>query len=152
MEMRILKPQERRKALDIIWNVFIVDVAPTYTQEGIDCFRQYLAIENINRLCDDGELTMFGAFDDGELVGTISIQSAGHICNFYVKRSCQGMGVGRKLYEVACDYGKNYLKKDKITVDAAPGAVDKYIRMGMHPTAPEQMVYGKRYTPMELSV
>ena len=40
-------------------------------------------------------------------------------------------------------------KKDKITVDAAPGAVDKYIHMGMKPTAPEQMVDGKRYTPME---
>lgn len=149
MEVRELKIEERQEALQIIWEVFLKDVALSYTQEGIDRFEEYLSKDHIDRLCDAGELTMFGAFDGGELAGTISIQSIGHICNFYVKHSCQGKGAGRKLYEAACDYGKKCLKKDKITVDAAPGAVDKYIHMGMKPTAPEQMVDGKRYTPME---
>lgn len=152
MEVRELRQQEREAALDIIWQVFLIDVAPTYTQEGIDRFEQYLAIENIEKLCESGALIMFGAFDEGELVGTISIQSVGHICNFYVKHSCQGKGAGRKLYETACQYGKHQLKKDKITVDAAPGAVEKYIHMGMKPTAPEQMIHGKRYTPMEREI
>lgn len=94
MEVRELKIEERQEALRIIWEVFLEGVAPSYTQEGIDRFEAYLAKDHIDCLCDAGELTMFGAFDGGELAGTISIQSGGHICNFYVKHSCQGKGAG----------------------------------------------------------
>lgn len=95
MIVRELEKQERKYALDIIWSVFCMDVAEVYEQEGIDTFREYLKQENIDQLCDSGELLMFGVFEQEELEGTISLQRRGHICNYYVRRSCQGKGAGR---------------------------------------------------------
>ena len=63
MIVRELEKQERKYALDIIWSVFCMDVAKVYEQEGIDTFREYLKQENIDQLCDSGELLMFGVFE-----------------------------------------------------------------------------------------
>ena len=63
MIVRELEKQERKYALDIIWSVFCMDVAEVYEQEGIDTFREYLKQENIDQLCDSGELLMFGVFE-----------------------------------------------------------------------------------------
>ena len=77
MIVRELEKQERKYALDIIWSVFCMDVAEVYEQEGIDTFREYLKQENIDQLCDNGELLMFGVFDQEELEGTISLHCPG---------------------------------------------------------------------------
>ena len=77
MIVRELEKQERKYALDIIWSVFCMDVAEVYEQEGIDTFREYLKQENIDQLCDSGELLMFGVFEQEELEGTISLQRRG---------------------------------------------------------------------------
>ena len=74
MIVRELEKQERKYALDIIWSVFCMDVAEVYEQEGIDTFREYLKQENIDQLCDSGELLMFGVFEQEELEGTISFR------------------------------------------------------------------------------
>lgn len=123
MIVRELEKQERKNALDIIWSVFCMDVAEVYEQEGIDTFREYLKQENIDQLCDSGELLMFGVFEQEELEGTISLQRRGHICNYYVRRSCQGKGAGRLLFDYAKRYCKEELHKTIMTVDAAPEAV-----------------------------
>ena len=81
---------------------------------------------NIDQLCDSGELLMFGVFEQEELEGTISLQRRGHICNYYVRRSCQGKGAGRLLFDYAKRYCKEELHKTIMTVDAAPEAVKKY--------------------------
>ena len=152
MIVRELKKQERKYALDIIWSVFCMDVAGAYEQEGIDAFHEYLGQENIDKLCDSGELLMFGAFEGEKLEGTISLQKIGHICNYYVQKSCQGKGAGRLLFDYAKRYCKEELHKTVMTVDAAPKAVEKYIHMGMKPTDEMQMVHGKCYVPMAMEL
>ena len=152
MIVRELKKQERKYALEIIWSVFCMDVAEAYEQEGIDAFHKYLRRENIDRLCDSGELFMFGVFDGEELEGTISLQKTGHICNYYVQKSCQGKGVGRMLFDYAEKYCREELHKNVMTVDAAPKAVEKYIHMGMKETSKMQMVHGKCYVPMSMKI
>lgn len=150
--VRELKKQERKYALDIIWSVFCLDVADAYDQEGIDAFSEYLRPEHIDSLCENRELIMFGVFDGEELEGTISLQARGHICNYYVKKSCQGKGAGRMLFDYAKRYCAQTLHKDIMTVDAAPKAVEKYIHMGMKPTDEMQKVHGKCYVPMMMNL
>ena len=140
MIVRELEKQERKYALDIIWSVFCMDVAEVYEQEGIDTFREYLKQENIDQLCDSGELLMFGVFEQEELEGTISLQRREHICNYYVRRS------------YAKRYCKEELHKTIMTVDAAPEAVKKYIHMGMKPIDEMQMIHGKCYVPMAMEI
>ena len=87
MEVRELKECEVRPALELIWDVFLKDVAPSYTQEGIDTFRRELDCESFLRMYKERQITMFGAFEGQELAGTISVKNIGHIFMFYVK-SC----------------------------------------------------------------
>ena len=75
-----------------------MDVAEVYEQEGIDTFREYLKQENIDQLCDSGELLMFGVFEQEELEGTISFRGGDTFAIYYVRRSCQGKGAGRLLF------------------------------------------------------
>ena len=152
MIVRELEKQERKYALDIIWSVFCMDVAEVYEQEGIDTFREYLKQENIDQLCDSGELLMFGVFEQEELEGTISLQRRGHICNYYVRRTCQGKGAGRLPFDYVKRYCKEELHKTIMTVDAAPEAVKKYIHMGMKPIDEMQMIHGKCYVPMAMEI
>lgn len=152
MEVRELKECEVRPALELIWDVFLKDVAPSYTQEGIDTFRRELDCESFLRMYKERQITMFGAFEGQELAGTISVKNIGHIFMFYVKSSCQGRGAGRQLFEAVKRHCIQTLKTNRITVNAAPGAVPKYIHMGMQPTGPEQMADGICYTPMEMTV
>lgn len=149
-EVRELRECEVRPALELIREVFLKDVAPSYTQEGIETFFRELDCESFLQMYKKKEITMFGAFDGQELVGTISVKNIGHIFMFYVKSTCQGKGAGRKLFEAVRRHCVQNLKVSYITVNAAPGAVPKYMHMGMHPVRPEQSVDGMRYTPMQM--
>lgn len=152
MEIRKLSRQEVRPALRLIWEVFLQDVAPVYTEEGIEEFRKTIEYETICSMYMDEEITMFGAFEETELIGTISVKTTGHIFLFYVKSSCQGKGVGRQLFQAVYQHCAKKLNVGQITVNAAPDAVPKYVRMGMQPAMPEQQVRGMRYIPMEMAV
>lgn len=152
MQVRELSRQEILPALHLIWEVFIKDVAPSYTSEGIEEFRKTIKYETILSMYMNREITMFGAFEGTELIGTISVKNIGHIFLFYVKSACQGKGAGRQLFQAVYRHCRHRLGVGRITVNAAPGAVPKYIRMGMHPVMPEQHVKGMRYTPMEMVI
>ena len=96
---------------------------------------------------------MFGVFEQEELEGTISLAEAGStFANYYVRRSCQGKGAGRLLFDYAKRYCKEELHKTIMTVDAAPEAVKKYIHMGMKPIDEMQMIHGKCYVPMAMEI
>ncbi len=152
MEIRKLSRQEVRPALQLIWEVFLQDVAPVYTEEGIEEFRKTTEYETICPMYMNEEITMFGAFEEEELIGTISVKKIGHIFLFYVKSSCQGKGVGKQLFQAVYQHCADDPGISRITVNAAPGAVPKYMRMGMRAAMPEQQVKGMRYVPMEMAV
>lgn len=152
MQVRELRRQEILPALHLIWEVFIKDVAPSYTPEGIEEFQRTIKYGTILSMCENREITMFGAFERTELIGTISVKNTGHILLFYVKSSFQGQGAGRRLFQTVYNYCTHQLKVSRITVNAAPKAVPKYIRMGMHPVMPEQYIRGMSYTPMEMAL
>ncbi len=152
MEIRMLQKQELLPALHLVWEVFAEDIAPSYTPEGVAEFQKFIRYDNMLSMFERGEVLCFGAFENGELRGTMAVRSTGHICLFYVKKDYQGKGIGHKLFSAGCDYCANRLRVNRITVHAAPGAVAKYHHMGMRQTDAEQNVNGIRYVPMEMPV
>ena len=152
MDVRILKQHEILPALHLIWEVFAEDVAPAYTPEGVAHFQEFIKYDNISDMYQKGEITFFGAFEGTKLCGTMAVKSVGHICLFYVRKDCQGKGIGRMLFQAVYNYCAQKLGVSKITVNAAPGAVPKYAHMGMQAIGEEQQVNGIRYVPMEMQV
>lgn len=146
----MLQKQELLPALRLVWEVFAEDIAYTYTPEGVAEFQKFIKYENMLPLMQQGEIIFFGAFDEGSLKGVTAFKRMGHICLFYVKKDCQGKGIGRMLFTEVCNYCANQLRVSKITVNAAPGAAAKYQHMGMRQTDAEQDANGIRYIPMEM--
>ncbi|MGN0455623.1 MAG: GNAT family N-acetyltransferase [Acutalibacteraceae bacterium] len=126
--------------------MFLQFEAPEYSQEGIDNFRASL---------DDKERTKamkwYGAFDNGKLIGVLTMREPQHISGFFVRSDYQGKGFGRMLFEAM----KTDYEKQEFTVNSSPYAVKIYEHLGFVPTDTEQTVTGIRFTPMiykELSV
>ena len=49
MMIRRLYGQEVLDALHLVWDVFVQDVAPCYTSEGVEAFSQFIRYENIEQ-------------------------------------------------------------------------------------------------------
>ena len=86
----------------------------------------------------------YGAFDNGNLVGVLTVRAPQHIGGFFVREEYQRRGIGRALFEAV---RKDYVKQE-FTVHASPYAVPVYERLGFRATDAEQLTDGLRYTPM----
>ena len=137
--VRLLPPEEHPEALSLIWEVFSQFEAPEYSEEGIREFRSVL--ENRERL---RAMRFYGAYENGALVGVLSMRKPQHINFFFVRADRHRRGIGRRLFEaMKADYAM-----PEFTVNSAPYAVDIYRHLGFAETGPEQTINGIRFTPM----
>lgn len=152
MEVRELRREEILSALHVIWEVFVSDVAPLYTREGVARFRESVRYDYVLRLYESREIAMFGAFKGKELAGTVSVWKNGHIFMFYVKKEWQGGDCARQLFEAARRHCLYVLKLRQMTADAPPRTVSMYRDMGMRAAGAEMFVDGMQYVPMEMYI
>lgn len=150
MIIRTLQQQELLPALHLVWEVFVKEVAPLYTPEGVGEFQNFIKYENICELHQKGEITFFGAYEGAELCGVMAVKRMGHICLFYVKGTQQGKGIGRMLFEEVKKFCFLSQRVNKITVNAAPGAVVKYEKLGFQAVSDEKQENGIRFIPLEM--
>ena len=149
LEIRRLREEELGKALTLVWEVFQNEVAPSYTEEGVQEFLKFIDYHFMKELSDRGEMIFWGAFAE-ELIGTVAVRTDGHISLFFVKGEYQGFGIGKTLFQMMYNYCVKELKVNKITVNAAPQSVIKYIHMGMRQAGEIEEKCGIRSVPMEI--
>lgn len=152
MEIRMLQMPEILPALHLVWEIFAEEIAPTCKPEGVESFRKFIKYNYISKICQEGNLIFFGAFEKGVLCGTLAVRPDGHIALFFVKKSWQGRGVGRQLFQSVYLFCRDQLKVGRMTVNAEPKAVEKYIHMGMHAVSDVCERNGMSYVPMEMSI
>ncbi len=152
MEIRMLNMPEILPALRLAWEVFAEEIAPTYKPEGVESFRRFITYDYISQVWQRGNLVFFGAYEGEEMCGMLAVRPDGHIALFFVKKQWQGKGVGRMLFQAACFLCRNQLRVGRMTVNAAPKAVEKYMHMGMHAVSDVCETDGMVYVPMEMSV
>lgn len=152
MEIRRLGQTELLPALHLVWEVYADEIAPVSAPEGVASFQKFIKYDYISQIWARGHLIFFGAYEEGVLCGTLALRVDGHIALFFVKKQYQGRGVGRMLFGAAYHCCAQQLSAGRMTVNAAPGAVEKYVHMGLRPVAGEQEKDGMRYVPMEMYV
>lgn len=141
MIIRKIYDTEKNTAVALMWDTFLKFVAPDYSFEGVNSFRDF--INNTEIL---NELEIIGAFDNEKMLGIIvTNHTRKHICCFFVDINSQRKGIGRKLWE----YIRNNNTNDAITVNSSPYAVPVYHRFGFCDTDKEQIKDGIVYTPMK---
>lgn len=140
LKIKKLAKKNIAAAISLALSVFMQFEAPEYPSEGVEEFKKTLVDENYI-----GSLKVYGAFENGELVGVLAMRAPQHISLFFVKTEFHKKGIGRKLFE--------RMKKDfpagEITVNSSPYAVKIYERLGFAATDAEQITNGIRYTPMK---
>lgn len=149
LEIRRIKEEELGQALKLVWDVFEQEIKPSYSEEGVQEFLRYIDYNFMNELYTKGDIIFWGAFEE-ELIGTVAVRTDGHISLFFVKNEYQGQGVGKALFQMMYNYCVEELKVKKITVNASPQSVAKYIHMGMRQMGNMEERCGIRSVPMEM--
>lgn len=98
MMIRRLYGQEVLDALHLVWDVFVQDVAPCYTSEGVEAFSQFIRYENIEQKMRTEGLTVFGAYEGNVLKGAGAIHPSGHIALLFVKKKIRARESGSRFF------------------------------------------------------
>lgn len=151
MLIRMLFEKDLPTALDLVWSVFCRYEAPEYTQEGVDVFRDFIALDTMTRMMDAGVLRFWGAFDRRRIVGVIAVRGFSHISLLFVDPDFHRKGIARMLFEQVMAFAVTH-DCHEITVHSSPYAVSFYENLGFTAIATEQEKQGIRSTPMVCSL
>lgn len=152
MNVRILGSQELLPALQLAWDVFEQEIAPTYEDEGIEEFQQFIKYDNIVPKVQGGEYIFFGAWENEVPCGAGALQRRGHISLLFVQKEYKAYGTEKLLFDAMCQYLVQVCGIQKVTVHAAVNKVEAYRQYGMCVLAPQQHVNGVCFVPMEMKL
>lgn len=140
MNIRQLNNGEYDKAVTLSLDVFTKCGTADFDADGLETFKKFITNRKLM-----SELTIFGAFDNNELIGIVGTKHNGaHISLFFISPDYHRKGIGRKLF----DYAFADQIVGRITVNSSSYAVRFYESLGFSKTAEEQETGGLKYTPM----
>lgn len=121
MEIRILTANEIPQALTLANGVFDFCVSSNIPDVRlVQGFKEYSAEENITAMEAKGEITFWGAFEQGQMAGMSAMQREGHITMIYVMPVFQRRGFGKKLLATMRAYAGRHYGYSYVTVNAMP--------------------------------
>jgi GNAT superfamily N-acetyltransferase len=151
----IVRPAYREEwddAMALAWRTFMRFEADDYTPEGVESFQDFITDTMLHRMFVIGAYQLFGAYQDGKMVGMISLRNETHISLLFVDENYHRHGIGRRLIDYVSEYVHNEEGHHMLTVNAAPYATGFYHRIGFVDTGTVQESDGITYTPMVRSI
>ena len=150
--VRHIFPGEEQAVSALVAATFRHDVAPLYSQEGVDEFLRYAASDGIRERQHRGHFTLV-AIEEGAIVGTIEVRGHAHVSLLFVDPRRQREGIGRSLLAEALRLCRAQPAcPAETTVNSSPNAVEAYRRLGFRPTADLQVKNGIKFVPMSLAL
>ena len=140
-----------KKILDVLqlaWDVFEDEVAPFYSEEGVEEFRNFIKYEHIISMINNREITFFKVLEGEELCGMSAIGPDGHIFLMATNSAWSGKGAEDKLFNAMKQYCIIERRVMQMTVNATPNLVPVYQKLGFTITRPEQEKNGAHYVSM----
>ena len=142
IEIRQLLNKEKDEALLFVKKVYIESKDESYSEKGIETFCNFVDNKEITK-----SFKVYGAFEDNVLKGVIATDKRKrHINLFFVDKSSQAKGIGKKLMSIIIDHNENSF----ITVNSSRYAVPIYKNLGFIKTEEEREQDGLKFTPMKL--
>ncbi|WP_101773334.1 GNAT family N-acetyltransferase [Peptostreptococcus faecalis] len=147
--IRELTVEEIEKAMNLVSIVFDEYVAPTYSKEGVQFFKEIIKTESYIRYVEDEGYVLWGCFYGDKIVGVIGVRAPFHISLLFVDKDFHKRGIAKKLFVHVLNFYKVSENVNKVTVNSSPYAISMYHRLGFTDTGREQVTNGIRFTPME---
>ena len=142
IEVKQLLNNEKDEALLFTKKVYIECKDDSYSEQGIETFCNFVNNKEITK-----SFKVYGAFEDNILKGVIATDSQKrHICLFFVDKSSQAKGIGKKLMAIGIENNENSF----ITVNSSRYAVPIYKKLGFTKIEEEKEQDGLKFTPMKL--
>ncbi|KAK8836379.1 hypothetical protein M9Y10_039722 [Tritrichomonas musculus] len=153
-EIRKVKSNEVDEALNLVHDVFIEFEAPDYKPEGVETFIQFLKDENVINDFKSGTCPMYGAFDNGKIIGVIGMrETKKHINLAFVRKEYHRKGIATAIFQYLInDLQKENLPISEITVNSSPYGYPFYLHLGFIPESEEKEKDGIRFTPMKYTI
>ncbi len=127
MEIRILQEMELANAAGLSRYVF--DNCVRYRMEFVQTIgyvENYLTTENLVNLCKENKLTVWGVFEQEQMVGVSGMQSDAMITMLYILPQCFKRGYGRALLDTMSRYAKDVYGREMVYVNATPAWTATY--------------------------
>ena len=148
-EVRWAKTEEWKPAIMMIWKTFLKYEGEIYTREGIENFYQFISDDDLYRAFLKGKYRMMVALDKGHVIGAVTVRDHNHLSLLFVDEEYHCQGVGSALLNRICKYLKQEEGERYVSLNAAPGAVAFYRKLGFRTVRPEMEHSGIRVTSME---
>ncbi|WP_315167875.1 GNAT family N-acetyltransferase [Metaclostridioides mangenotii] len=148
-QIRTFKEEDLKYGLDLAWNVFLEFVAPDYTYEGVDNFKQFIDYNSMLELYKNKTMDFWGCFDGDEIVGVMATRNTNHIALLFVNKSYHNQSIAADLFSKLTIYLKDFALVNRITVNASPYAINFYHKLGFLDLDNETNSNGMIFTPME---
>ena len=127
MEIRILQENEMPQALRIARGVFDFCLRKSISDgQLVNGFMEYASEENFRRMMQEGALTLWGAFEEGQMVAMSGMQREGHIIMLYVLPVFQRRGCGKELLLAMRKYAESKYQLSYVTLNAMPAWTTSY--------------------------
>lgn len=146
-----IEPGQEKLVSNLVREVFGEFIAPGYSEEGIETFRQLSQADEIKKAVESGRFLIICCWDSENLVGIISMRDNRHINFLFVKKQYHRRGIAKELYKRAlmkCEEINPGISE--ITVNSSPYAVDIYRRLGFTAVGEQTTRDGITYTPMKM--
>lgn len=142
IEIKQLVNKGKDEALLFAKRVYIECKDESYSEQGIETFCNFVNNKEITK-----SFKVYGAFEDNILKGIIATDSQKrHIGLFFVDKSSQAKGIGKKLMAIVIENNENSF----ITVNSSRYAIPIYEKLGFVKMEEEKEQDGLKFTPMKL--
>jgi GNAT superfamily N-acetyltransferase len=127
MEVRVLTETEIPQAAELAVGVYNYCLRQSvFPQELNNIFLQYAEAGHLTQMARDGKITLWGAWDGGQLRAMSAMQTEGHITMLYVHPTYQRSGFGKRLLLAMRKYAEEYGNLQTVTVNAMPAWTAEY--------------------------
>jgi GNAT superfamily N-acetyltransferase len=152
-EYRLMKRGEETEICDLALRVFEEFVAPQFSKEGVQEFRNHADPHLFLRRSQWNHFILIATTTQKEIVGMIEMRDYIHVALFFVDAELQCKGIGGELLRRAVAVCRRRNPEiATVTVNSAPNAVEIYERLGFRRAGPERCEDHIRSAPMTLDL
>lgn len=127
MEIKLLTTEQLSEAAGLARGVFDYCLRNSINNpKMVQAFEQYSHQDYLKHMMEENYLVMWGAYEQGTIVGMSAMQTEGHITMLYVHPMYQRRGIGKKLLEEMRKYAKSVYNLSIVTVNAMPVWTENY--------------------------
>jgi len=139
------------EALGLVWEVFQEFEAPEYPEAGVEMFKSFIDVKNIEEMIEKGIMRIWGYYVGDIIAGVIATRNISHISLLFVKKEFHRKGIASKLFHVFKENAVDTGCKE-LTVNSSPYALEFYRKMGFIDLSGEMISDGIRYIPMKILI